>query len=77
MSPLRHRALAVLAVVGLAGLPACGKQDVKREAGKAGNKVEQKANQAKRKAEQAKQKAEQAKQKARRKAEEAKKKAGG
>ena len=40
-----------------AGLPACGKQDVKREAGKAGNKVEQKANQAKRKAEQAKQKA--------------------
>jgi hypothetical protein len=70
MSPLRHRALAVLAVVGLAGLPACGKQDVKREAGKAGNKVEQKANQAKRKAEQAKQKA-------RRKAEEAKKKAGG
>jgi hypothetical protein len=70
MSPLRHRALAVLAVVGLAGLPACGKQDVKREAGKAGNKVEQKANQAKRKAEQAKRKA-------RRKAEEAKKKAGG
>jgi hypothetical protein len=70
MSPLRHRALAVLAVVGLAGLPACGKQDVKREAGKAGNKVEQKANQAKRKAEQARQKA-------RRKAEEAKKKAGG
>jgi hypothetical protein len=70
MSPLRHRALAVLAIVGLAGLPACGKQDVKREAGKAGNKVEQKANQAKRKAEQAKQKA-------RRKAEEAKKKAGG
>jgi hypothetical protein len=70
MSPLRHRALAVLAVAGLAGLPACGKQDVKREAGKAGNKVEQRANQAKRKAEQARQKA-------RRKAEEAKKKAGG
>jgi len=70
MSPLRHRALAVLAIVSLAGLPACGKEDVKREAGKAGNKAEQKAKQVKRKAEQAKEKA-------KRKAEEAKKKADG
>jgi hypothetical protein len=68
MSPLRHRALAMLAAVSLAGLPACGKGDAKREADKAGNKAEQKAKQAKRKAEQATQKA-------KRKAEQAKKKA--
>jgi len=70
MTPLRHRALAVLAVISLAGLPACGKGDVEREAGKAANKAEQQAKQAKRKAEQAKQKA-------KRKAEQAKKKAEG
>jgi hypothetical protein len=66
MSPLRHRALAMLAAVSLAGLPACGKGDAKREA----DKAEQKAKHAKRKAEQATQKA-------KRKAEQAKKKADG
>jgi len=47
-------AVPLVAAVCLAGLPACGDDDVEREAGKAGKKAEKAAKEAKRKAEKAK-----------------------
>jgi hypothetical protein len=40
MNRLRHIALPLLAAVCLAGLPACGSNDVKHEAKKAGDKAQ-------------------------------------
>ena len=54
MNPFRHRALAVLAAASLAGLPACGSDDVEREAGKAGKKAEKAGKKAEREAKKAK-----------------------
>jgi hypothetical protein len=54
MGRLRRLLLPVLAAVCLAGLPACGEDDVKREAGKAGNKAEKAGKKAAREAEKAK-----------------------
>jgi hypothetical protein len=59
MGRSRHAALAALAAVCLAGLPACNKSDAEREAGKAGNKAQKAGNRAEREAKKAKRKAEQ------------------
>jgi hypothetical protein len=40
MNRLRHASLPLLAALCLAGLPACGSNDVKREGNQAGKKVE-------------------------------------
>ena len=58
MNRLRQTLLPLLAALSLAGLPACGEDDVKREATQAGEKAEQKAKEA---AEKAKREAEKAK----------------
>ena len=52
----RHRRtlLALLAAVCLAGLPACGEDDVEREANQAGEKTEKAGEKAKKEAEKAK-----------------------
>jgi hypothetical protein len=46
MTRLRRVALPLLAAVCLGGLPACGKDDVKREATKAKNEAKKKAKHA-------------------------------
>ena len=58
MNRLRQAVLPLLAAVCLAGLPACGEDDVKREATQAGEKAKQKGKEA---ADKAKKKAEKAK----------------
>ena len=47
MNRLRQSLLALLAAVCLAGLPACGEDDVKREAIEAGEKAKKEAGKAK------------------------------
>ena len=54
MNRLRQALLPLLAAVCLAGLPACGEDDVEREANQAGKKAEKAAEKAKREAEKAK-----------------------
>ena len=54
MSPFRRRLLPLLAAVSIAGLPACGEEDVEREAGKARQEAEKAGEKAKREAEKAK-----------------------
>ena len=54
MNRLRQALLALLAAVCLAGLPACGEDDVKREAKQAEKKAEKTGEKAKREAEKAK-----------------------
>ena len=54
MNRLRQTLLALLAAVCLAGLPACGEDDVEREANQAGKKAEKAGEKAKREAEKAK-----------------------
>ena len=58
MNRLRQTLLALLAAVCLAGLPACGQDDVEREANQAGEKVKKEgkkaANEAEKKAKKAK-----------------------
>jgi hypothetical protein len=58
MNRLRQTLLALLAAVCLAGLPACGGDDVEREANQAGEKVKKEgkaaADKAKKKAKKAK-----------------------
>ena len=61
MNRLRRLSLPLLAAVCLAGLPACGEDDVEREAGKAGQEAEKAGEKAKKKAEKAKKDAEKAK----------------
>ncbi|MDP9135998.1 MAG: hypothetical protein M3N56_14360 [Actinomycetota bacterium] len=61
MNRLRRLSLPLLAAVSLAGLPACGEDDAKREAEQAGEKAEQAGEKAKKKAEKAKKEAEKAK----------------
>ena len=46
MNRLRHALLALLAAVFLAGLPACGEDDVKREANQAGEKAKKEGKKA-------------------------------
>jgi hypothetical protein len=58
MNRLRQALIALLAAVCLAGLPACGEDDVKRKANEAGEKAKQEGKAA---AEKAKKKAEKAK----------------
>jgi hypothetical protein len=54
MTPLRRLSLPLLAAICLTGLPACGEEDVEREAGKAGQEAEKAGEKAKREAEKAK-----------------------
>jgi len=54
MNRLRQALLALLATVCLAGLPACGEDDVEREANQAGKKAEKAAEKAKQEAKKAK-----------------------
>ena len=54
MNRLRRLSLPLLATVCLAGLPACGEDDVEREAGKAGQEAEKAGDKAKKEAEKAK-----------------------
>ena len=54
MNRLRQASLPLLAAVCLAGLPACGEDDVEREANQAGEKAEKAGEKAKREAEKAK-----------------------
>jgi hypothetical protein len=54
MTRVRRLSLALLAAFCLAGLPACGEDDVEREAGKAGQEAEEAGEKAKREAEKAK-----------------------
>jgi hypothetical protein len=54
MTRLRRASLAVIAAVSLAGLPACGEEDVEREAGKAGQEAKKAGKKAQREAEKAK-----------------------
>ena len=61
MNRLRRLSLPLLATVSLAGLPACGEDDVEREAGKAGQEAEKAGEKAKTEAEKAKKDAEKAK----------------
>jgi len=61
MNRLRQAFLPLLAAVSLAGLPACGEDDVEREAGKAGQEAEKAGEKAKQEAEKAKKDAEKAK----------------
>jgi hypothetical protein len=58
MNRLRQTLIALLAALCLAGLPACGEDDVKRKANEAGEKAKQEGKAA---AEKAKKKAEKAK----------------
>jgi hypothetical protein len=65
MNRLRQALIVLLAALFLGGVPACGQDDVKREAKQAGEKAKkegkQAADKAKKKAEEAKNKAEKAK----------------
>ena len=61
MNRLRRVSLPLLATVCLPGLPACGEDDVKREADKAGQEAKKAGEKAKTKAEKAKKDAEKAK----------------
>jgi len=61
MNRLRQTFLALLATVCLAGVPACGEDDVEREVNQAGKKAEKTGEKAKREAEKAKREAEKAK----------------
>jgi hypothetical protein len=54
MTSFRRVSLPLLAAICLAGLPACGEDDVEREAGKAGQEAEKAGEKAKREAEKAK-----------------------
>jgi hypothetical protein len=54
MNRLRQTAIALLAAVCLAGLPACGSDDVEREANEAGKKAEKAGKKAEKNAEKAK-----------------------
>ena len=54
MNRLRQSLVALLAAVCLAGLPACGEDDVEREVNQAGKKAEKTGEKAKREAEKAK-----------------------
>jgi len=54
MGRLRRGLVPALAALCLTGLPACGGDDVEREAGKAGNKAEKAGKKAAREAEKAK-----------------------
>jgi hypothetical protein len=54
MNRLRQGLIALLAVFYLAGLPACGKEDVKSNANQAAEKAKKEAKKAKEKAEKAK-----------------------
>ena len=54
MNRLRQSLLALLAAVCLAGLPACGEDDVEHEANQAGKKAEKAGEKAKKEAEKAK-----------------------
>ena len=54
MGRLHRGLLSALAALCLAGLPACGDDQVEREAGKAGNKAEKAGKKAAREAEKAK-----------------------
>jgi hypothetical protein len=54
MNRLRQASLPLLAAVCLAGLPACGSNDVKHEAKKAGHKAEKAGKKAADKAKKAK-----------------------
>jgi hypothetical protein len=54
MNRLRQALIPLLAALALAGLPACGEDDVKREANQAGEKAKKEAGKAKDKAEKAK-----------------------
>ena len=54
MNRLRQTAVALLATVCLAGLPACSSNDVKREGNQAGKKVEKAGKKAANKAKKAK-----------------------
>ncbi len=54
MNRLRRLSLPLLAAVSLAGLPACGEDDAKREAEKAGEKAKKAGEKAKQEAEKAK-----------------------
>ena len=58
MNRLRHALLPLLAALSLAGLPACGEDDVKREATEAGEKAKKEGKKA---GEKAKSEAEKAK----------------
>ena len=58
MNRLRQALIALLATLSLAGLPACGEDDVKREATEAGEKAKKEGKEA---ADKAKKKAEKAK----------------
>jgi hypothetical protein len=61
MSRLRRLTLPFLAALLLGGLPACGEDDVEREAGKAGQEAKDAGNEAEDAAEKAKREAEKAK----------------
>jgi hypothetical protein len=54
MNRLRQALIPLLAALYLAGLPACGEKDVKREANQAGEKTKQAGKKAAKKAEKAK-----------------------
>jgi hypothetical protein len=54
MTSLRRLFLPLLAAVCLAGSPACGEDDVEREAGKAGQEAEKAGEKAKKAGEKAK-----------------------
>ena len=54
MNRLRQASLPLLAALFLAGLPACGEDDVKREANQAGKKAEKAGKKAGKEAEKAK-----------------------
>ena len=54
MNRLRQALLALLAALCLAGLPACGEDDVKREANQAGEKAKKDAKKAAEEAKKAK-----------------------
>jgi len=54
MNRLRQASLPLLAAIFLSGLPACGEDDVKREANQAGKKAEKAGKKAGKEAEKAK-----------------------
>jgi hypothetical protein len=61
MTSPRRLLVALLAAASLTGLPACGEDDVSREAEKAGQEAEEGANKAKKEGEKAVNEAEKAK----------------
>jgi len=61
MNRLRQLSLPLLAALLLGGLPACGEDDVSREADKAGQEAEQAGEKAKKKGEEALKEGEKAK----------------